>query len=61
MSPKTGRPLVGDLPKDRRIALRATAETQRKLQECAVATGKTQTDLLEEMVNRLYKETVNKK
>ncbi len=54
MSPRTGRPIVGDEPKDKQIALRATATTVRKFTECSKITGKTKTDLLEEMVNDLY-------
>lgn len=54
MSPRTGRPIVGDEPKDKQIALRATATTVRKFTECSQLTGKTKTDLLEEMVNELH-------
>lgn len=54
MSPRTGRPIVGDEPKDKQIALRATATTVRKFTECSQITGKTKTDLLEEMVNELH-------
>lgn len=55
MSPKTGRPIVGDEPKNKQVALRATETTVRKFTECAKVTGKTKTELLEEMVNDLYK------
>lgn len=54
MSPRTGRPIVGSEPKDRQIALRATATTVRKFSECSKITGKTKTDLLEEMVDELH-------
>lgn len=54
MSPRTGRPIVGEEPKNKQIALRATATTVRKFSECSKITGKTKTDLLEEMVNKLY-------
>ncbi|MCI8661445.1 MAG: hypothetical protein HFG54_14575 [Lachnospiraceae bacterium] len=54
MSPRTGRPIVGPEPKNRQIALRATETTVRKFQECSELTGKTKTDLLEEMVDNLY-------
>lgn len=60
MSPKTGRPIVGDEPKNKQIALRATETTVRKFQECSLITGKTKTDLLEEMVDRLHKEVTAK-
>lgn len=61
VSPKTGRPIVGDLPKNRRISLRATETTAKKFQECSEILGRTQTDLLEEMVNNLHNELMKKK
>lgn len=54
MSPRTGRPIVGSEPKNKQIALRATETTVKKFSECSKMTGKTKTDLLEEMVNELY-------
>lgn len=54
MSPRTGRPIVGDEPRNKRIALRATETTARKFKECSEITKKTQTDLLEEMVEELH-------
>lgn len=51
---KKGRPIVGDEPKNKQIALRATETTVKKFDECSKATGKTKTDLLEEMVNELH-------
>lgn len=55
MSPRTGRPIVGKEPKNRQIALRATETTVKKFQECSDITGKTKTDLLEDMVDTLHK------
>lgn len=54
LSPKTGRPIVGDEPKNKQIALRATGTTVKKFSECSRISGKTKTDLLEEMVDELY-------
>lgn len=54
MPQKKGRPIVGSEPKDKQIALRATATTVRKFTECSEITGKTKTDLLEEMVDELH-------
>ena len=54
MSPRTGRPVVGSEPKNKQIALRATETTVKKFTECSEITGKTKTELLEEMVNELY-------
>lgn len=61
MSPKYGRPIVGDEPKDKRVSLRATKSTVEKFSQCAELTGKTQTTLLEEMVNRLHRELMDEK
>lgn len=60
MSPRKGRPIAGNEPKSKQIALRAKPSTVRKFQECAKITGKTKTDLLEEMVNRLHRELKEK-
>lgn len=54
MSPKTGRPIAGNEPKNKQIALRVTESTVRKFTECAKQTGKTKTKLLEEMVDELH-------
>ncbi len=60
MSPKKmGRPIVGSEPKNKQIALRATETTVKKFQECSDITGKTKTDLLEEMVNELHNRLTN--
>jgi len=60
MSPKYGRPIVGEEPKNKQIALRATESTVRKFSECAQLSGKTKTDLLEEMVNDLHSRLTQK-
>lgn len=54
MTPRTGRPIVGSEPKNKQIALRATESMVKKFQKCAEMTGKTKTDLLENMINDLY-------
>lgn len=61
MSRKVGRPIVGSEPKDKQIALRATETTVKKFDECSKATGKTKTDLLEEMVNDLHNKVCKQK
>lgn len=61
VSPRTGRPIVGEEPRNKRISLRATETTARKFQECSEITGKTQTDLLEKMVDNLHNELIQKK
>ena len=54
MTPRTGRPIVCSEPKNKQIALRATESMVKKFQKCAEMTGKTKTDLLEDMINDLY-------
>ena len=61
MSPRTGRPIVGNEPKNKQIALRATETTVKKFSECSKITEKTKTDLLEEMVDNLYNELTKKR
>lgn len=58
---KMGRPIVGSEPKNKRIALRATETTVEKFQECSEITGKTKTDLLEDMVNELHEKVTKSK
>ena len=50
---KMGRPVIGE-PKNKRISLRATETTATRLQQCSDALKKSKTDLLEEMVEKLY-------
>jgi hypothetical protein len=51
---------MGKEPKDKRVSLRATATTVRKFQECSEITKKTQTDLLEQMVDDLHNRLTEK-
>lgn len=60
MSPRTGRPIVGSEPRNKRIALRATETTVRKFDDVSNATGKTKTDLLEEMVDEMHEKVCKK-
>lgn len=54
MSPRTGRPIVGEEPKKTRVSLRVTKTTADKFQECAEIKSKTQVSLFEEMVDDLH-------
>ena len=60
MSPRTGRPIAGEEPKNKQIALRATETTIKKFQICSDLSGKTKTDLLAEMVDNLHKDLTKK-
>ena len=60
MSPRTGRPIKGKEPKNKRVSLRATETTIRKFQECSEITKKTQTELLEIMVDDLHNNVTKK-
>ena len=61
MTPRTGRPIAGDEPKNKQIALRATESTVRKFDECSKELRRTKTELLEEMVNELHDKVFKKK
>lgn len=54
-----GRPVVGE-PKDKRISLRATQTTFDKFDKCSNMLKKSKTDLLEEMVDDLYRRETQK-
>lgn len=55
MSPKKmGRPIIGEEPKDRQIAVRVSESTVKKLQECSEITGKSKVSLIEEMIDDLH-------
>lgn len=58
--PRTGRPIVGDEPKNKRVSLRTTETLSKKFQECSTITHKTKIELFEDMVNTLH-ETLTKK
>lgn len=60
MSPRTGRPIVGDEPKNKQIALNVTMTIWKKFDECSKITGRTKTDLLEEWVTSLHDELTKK-
>ncbi len=60
MSPRTGRPVIGDSKKDAQIGFRVSRETVDKFQECADISGKSRVDLFEEMVDSLYKKLTGK-
>ena len=61
MSPRTGRPLLGEEPKNKQSALRGTETTRKKFDECSEITGKSKTNLLEEMVDELHDRLTKKK
>lgn len=54
MSPRTGRPIVGESKKGSQIGFRVTQETVEKFEECRKISGKTKVELFEEMVDDLH-------
>ena len=60
MSPRTGRPIVGDEPKNKQIAVRTTETIVKMFSECAEATGKTKTELLEGWIRELHQKVCKK-
>lgn len=60
VSPRTGRPIVGNEPKNTRVSLRVTKTTAEKFQKCVEIKGKTQVSLFEEIVDDLYNRLIEK-
>lgn len=60
MSPRTGRPIVGESRKGAQIGFRVTQETVNKFEECKTISGKTKVELFEEMVNDLHNKLTKK-
>ncbi len=46
MSPRTGRPIIGEKRKDKQIGVRVSEETVEKFQKCSELTGKSKVSLL---------------
>lgn len=60
MSPRTGRPIIGDSKKDKQIAFRVSEEIVKKFDECSKLSGKSKVTLFQEMVESLYDRLKNK-
>ena len=60
MSPKMGRPIMGDEPKNKQIAMRVAQSTADKFQKCSELSGKPKVTLFEDMVNALYEKLTKK-
>jgi|InofroStandDraft_1065614.scaffolds.fasta_scaffold32986_2 hypothetical protein len=60
MSPRTGRPIIGESRKDAQIGFRVTQETVDQFEECKKISGKSKVDLFEEMVDDLHKKLTRK-
>ena len=54
MSPKMGRPIIGDEPKNKQIAMRVSQKTVERFQICSELLGKTKVNMFEDMVDELY-------
>lgn len=61
MSPRTGRPRLGETAKDNRIGFRVSEETIQKFDACSKLSGKSKIELFETMVNDLYQKLTAKK
>lgn len=60
MSPKMGRPIMGEEPKNKQIAMRVAQSTVDKFQKCSDLSGKPKVTLFEDMVNALYDKLTKK-
>ena len=54
-----GRPIIGEEPKDKQIAVRVSETTVKKLQKCSEITGKSKVSLIEEMIDNLHDRLTN--
>ncbi len=61
MSPRTGRPIMGESRKDSQIGFRVARETVDKFEECKRISGKTKVQLFEEMVNDFHEKLFHEK
>mgnify|MGYP001051401769 CR=1 FL=1 len=61
MSPRTGRPIAGDTPKNSQIGFRVAHRTIEKFEECKKISGKTKVELFEEMVDDLHDKLTKEK
>ena len=60
MSTKMGRPIMGEEPKNKQIAMRVAQSTVDKFQKCSDLSGKPKVTLFEDMVNALYEKLTKK-
>lgn len=61
MSPRTGRPIIGESRKSSQIGFRVSQTTVEKFEECKKISGRTKVELFEEMVNDLHDKLVPQK
>lgn len=61
MSPRTGRPPKMGKSKDVSLQLRIAQETADKLQECADALSLSRTEVIEQGIDLIHKQVVEKK
>lgn len=52
---RTGRPLIGDEPRNARISLRATKTVQNQLRTYSKILDKPQGQIIEELIGELYR------
>jgi len=60
MSPKTGRPPVGESTKNKQYRLRMSAEEWAKLEYCCQTTGLTKAEVIRLGIETVYQETKKK-
>lgn len=61
MSPRTGRPLKGDAPKNVSIQLRISQKTADELQRCAEMLEISRTEVIEQGIKTIYRQVVKEK
>lgn len=61
MSPRTGRPLKGDTPKNISLQLRISDKTNNELKQCSETLKISRTEVIEKGVELIYNQVVAKK
>lgn len=60
MSPRTGRPVKGEAPKNISLQLRISEKTAKELKKCSEMLGISRTEVIEKGVELIHNELVEK-
>ena len=61
MSPRTGRPLKGESPKNISLQIRISEKTNDELKKCAETLGISRTEVIEKGISLIFKDVVTNK
>lgn len=60
MSPRTGRPPIGESAKDKQYRLRMSSKEWEKLEYCCKVTGLTKAEVIRQGIEKVYQEALKK-